>query len=221
MGRHPRLGSPEAVLQEPLSGPGFRQERSRRSHQALIDAASDLFSQNGYDAVGTPEIAQKAGVAVGTFYRYFDDKHAVYLEVMRRTIVGVYQETIANLTPETFAGASRHETLSRAVDVLFDHVMRHPSITRSFMEMSLRDPEVGALRRAFEQLACMKMAQLIELLTPRDVVPDPEAFAYVLYAAGMQVAYGMAVHLVPSEIERERARAALTAFIERTLFPER
>jgi len=29
----------------------------------------------------------------------------------------------------------------------------------------------------------------------------------------------MAVHLVPPTIDRERARAALTAFIERMLFP--
>jgi hypothetical protein len=35
----------------------------------------------------------------------------------------------------------------------------------------------------------------------------------------MQAAYGLAVHLVPAAIDRERARAALTAFIERALFP--
>ena len=68
-------------------GPDFRQERARRSYQALLDAAAELFAAQGYDAVGTPEIAQKAGVSVGTFYRYFDDKHEVYLEIMRRTMV--------------------------------------------------------------------------------------------------------------------------------------
>jgi AcrR family transcriptional regulator len=219
MGKRAPLRSPEAVLHDPLPDPDFRQERSRRSHQALLDAAAELFAEHGYDAVGTPEIAQKAGVSVGTFYRYFDDKHEVYLEIMRRTIAAAYHETLDNLTPERFLGASRHETLSRAVDLLFDHVMRRPQLTRSFMEMSLRDQQVAELRRAFDQLACKKIADLITLVTTRDVVPDPEAFAYVLYASGMQVAYGMAVHLAPSQIERDRARGALTAFVERTLFP--
>jgi hypothetical protein len=86
------------------------------------------------------------------------------------------------------------------------------------MEMSLRDTNVGELRRAFEQVGCQRLAALIEAITPRDRVPDPEATAYVLYGAAMQCAYGLAVHLVPSPIDRERARAALAAFIERALF---
>jgi hypothetical protein len=34
----------------------------------------------------------------------------------------------------------------------------------------------------------------------------------------MQCTYGLAVHLVPSAIDRERASAAHTTFIERALF---
>lgn len=213
-----RQRSPEAVLAEPAD-PDFRQERSRRSYQALLDAATELFAQMGYDAVGTPEISNKAGVSVGTFYRYFDDKHEVYIEIMRRTIAAAYNDTIEGLTPERFAGATRHETIARAADVLFDHVLRQPELTRSFMEMSLRDPAVAELRRAFEQLACARLTTLIGAITSRDAVPDPEATAVVLYGACMQVAYGLAVHLVPPVIDRERAKGALVSFIERALFP--
>jgi len=213
-----RQRSPEAVLAEPAD-PDFRQERSRRSYQALLDAATELFAQLGYDAVGTPEIANKAGVSVGTFYRYFDDKHEVYLEIMRRTIVSAYEETIAKLTPEALAGRARRETIAAAVGVLFDHVLSRPQLTRSFMEMSLRDTQVAELRRAFEQLACQRLTGLITAITAREAVPDPEATAVVLYGACMQVAYGLAVHLVPPVIDRERAKGALVAFIERALFP--
>jgi len=211
------MRSPEAVFQEP-EGPEFRQERSRRSYEALLAAAEELFAQHGYDAIGTPEIAQKAGVSVGTFYRYFDDKNEVYLEITRRMMVSAYKETIEQLRPEHFVGRARHETISDACAILFDHVLSRPQLTRSFMEMSLRDTNVAELRRAFEQLGCQRLAALIEVVTTRDHVPDPEAFAYVLYGAAMQCAYGLAVHLVPSTIDRERARAALTAFIERALF---
>ncbi len=206
------------MLAEPAD-PEFRQERSRRSYLALLDAATELFAAHGYDAVGTPEIAQKAGVSVGTFYRYFDDKHEVYLEIMRRTIVAAYEETIAKLTPERLAAGARHETLAAAVGVLFEHVLSRPQLTRSFMEMSLRDAQVAELRRAFEQLACQRLTALIGAIAPRDAVPDPEATAVILYGACMQCAYGLAVHLVPPAIDRERAKAALATFIERALFP--
>jgi len=218
MARRALSRSPEAVLADP-DVPDFRQERARRSYQALLEAAAELFAQQGYDSVGTPEIAQKAGVSVGTFYRYFDDKHEVYLEIMRRMMVTAYKETIEALTPERFVGMARHETIYQGVGILFEHVLARPQLTRSFMEMSLRDPQVAELRRAFDQLASQKLARLIELITSKDDVPDPEAFAYVLYGSAMQCAYGLAVHLVPTAIDRERARAALTAFIERALFP--
>lgn len=210
--------SPQAVLADPEI-PDFRQERARRSYQALLEAAAELFAHQGYDAVGTPEIAQKAGVSVGTFYRYFDDKHEVYLEIMRRMMVGAYRETIENLTPERFLGMARHETIYQGVGLLFEHVLARPQLTRSFMEMSLRDAQVAELRRAVDQLASQRLAELIAAITTREAVADPEAFAYVLYGSAMQCAYGLAVHLVPTAIDRERARAALTAFIERALFP--
>lgn len=218
MSRRALAKSPESLFAEPVS-PDFRQERSKRSYFALLDAAEGLFSTHGYDAVGTPEIAQKAGVSVGTFYRYFEDKHEVYLEIMRRTMVAAYNETIDNLTPERFVGKARRETIDEACRLLFTHVLDRPQLTRSFMEMSLRDTQVAELRRAFEQLACQKLSQLIGAVTSRDKVPDPDAMAYVLYGAAMQCAYGLAVHLVPVAIDRDRARAALTAFIERALFP--
>jgi len=203
--------TPEAILRA-VPGPEFRQERSRRSYEALVDAAIELFAKHGYDNVGTPEIANAAGVSVGTFYRYFDDKREVYLEIMRRDLGSAYKETIERLTPEHFRGRARHETISECVYVLFEHVLARPALT-------LRDDAVAELRRAFEHLAVQRLSALIAAITPRADVPDPDAFAYVLYGSAMQCAYGLAVHLVPATIDRDRARTALTAFIERALFP--
>ncbi|HEX3473916.1 MAG TPA: TetR/AcrR family transcriptional regulator, partial [Kofleriaceae bacterium] len=199
--------------------PDFRQDRARRSYLALIDAATALFGTHGYDAVGTPEIAQRAGVAVGTFYRYFTDKHEIYLEIARRTMVAGYHKTIADLGPERFIGRARHETISETIAVLFDHVLSQPELTRSFREMSLRDPQVAEVSRAFEQVAVTRIATLITALVGRDIVPDPDATAWVLHGAVVEAAYGLAGHRGPSPISAERARQALTDFIERAIFP--
>ena len=198
--------------------PDFRQDRARRSYLALIEAATVLFGSQGYDAVGTPEIAQQAGVSVGTFYRYFDDKLEIYLEIARRTMVAAYRETIAHLGPERFLGRARHETISETIAILFDHVLSKPQLTRSFQEMSLRDPQVAEVSRAFEQVSIVRLTTLIAAIVPRDVVPDPEATAWVLYGAAMHTAYGLAGHHGPPPIGAERARKALTDFIERAVF---
>lgn len=49
--------------------------------QALKTAAYQVFSQKGYKATGISEIARQAGVAVGSFYNYYDSKEAIFLDV--------------------------------------------------------------------------------------------------------------------------------------------
>jgi AcrR family transcriptional regulator len=214
----PWLDSLPVVLR-PSREPDFRQDRARRSYLALIDAATALFSSHGYDAVGTPEIAQRAGVSVGTFYRYFTDKQQIYLEIARRTMVAGYRKTIADLGPERFVDRARRETISETIAILFDHVLSQPELTRSFREMSLRDPQVAEVSSAFEQVAVARIAALITALVSRDVIPDPDATAWVLHGAVVEAAYGLAGHRGPPPVSAERARQALTDFIERAIFP--
>jgi len=211
--RAPR--APEEVLRA-TKEPAFQQERARKSYLALIEGATKLFEKHGYDATGTPEIAQAAGVSVGTFYRYFEDKHEVYLEVARRMLLTAYAETIEHLTPQRFVGKARSETIAMSIDVLFKHVMSRPHLMRSFAEMSLRDPAVGELRGAFDTISIQRMSALIAVIATRDVAPDPEATAHVIYGAAMDCAYGVAFGRY--RLEAERAKRALAAVIERALF---
>ena len=53
----------------------------RRSH--LLQAAADLFAQNNFDGVTIADMAQRAGVAKGTAYLYFNCKEAVFLELVQ------------------------------------------------------------------------------------------------------------------------------------------
>ena len=49
--------------------------------QALKAAAYDIFSKKGYKATGISEIAKQAGVAVGSFYNYYESKEAIFLDI--------------------------------------------------------------------------------------------------------------------------------------------
>lgn len=69
--------------------PTGRKGRERVAH--LLDAAAEVFARRGYDASTTAEIAEQAGVAVGSLYQYFPNKPALlealaenYLEESRR-----------------------------------------------------------------------------------------------------------------------------------------
>ena len=51
--------------------------RSPDKRSRLLSAALELVQSRGFDNVAVPEVAQAAGVATGTIYRYFKDKQAL------------------------------------------------------------------------------------------------------------------------------------------------
>ncbi|MGJ8639527.1 MAG: TetR/AcrR family transcriptional regulator [Opitutaceae bacterium] len=51
--------------------------RSEEKEKALLRAATELFVQQGVAQTTVKEIADRAGVAVGTVYRYYEDKVAL------------------------------------------------------------------------------------------------------------------------------------------------
>jgi len=58
---------------------------AQRSLRALLDAAMDVFAQSGVDAP-VREIAERAGVGVGTLYRHFPQRADLIIAVMKSQI---------------------------------------------------------------------------------------------------------------------------------------
>ena len=56
-------------------------EETRPKRELILEAARDLFVKKGYEETTIADIAQVAGVAVGTVYLYFRNKHEVYTGV--------------------------------------------------------------------------------------------------------------------------------------------
>jgi AcrR family transcriptional regulator len=50
----------------------------------ILDSALDLFETRGYDATPVPLVAEHAGVAAGTIYRYFPGKEGMVNALYRR-----------------------------------------------------------------------------------------------------------------------------------------
>jgi TetR/AcrR family transcriptional regulator, repressor of fatR-cypB operon len=57
---------------------------SQDKRECILSAALQLFAEKGFYGTAVPEIAQKAGVAAGTIYRYFESKEAVANAVYQR-----------------------------------------------------------------------------------------------------------------------------------------
>lgn len=54
-----------------------RQERAKRTYEAILNAASELLVEVGVERISTNLIAERAGITVPALYRYFPNKYAV------------------------------------------------------------------------------------------------------------------------------------------------
>lgn len=71
--RAPVTGAPEAR--------GLRESRKRATRQSLIDTATQMFIDRGFDAVTVVEIADACGVSPTTVFNYFPTKESLILDL--------------------------------------------------------------------------------------------------------------------------------------------
>lgn len=70
------MNKPEAAVSN-TSNLGLRDAHKNRTRRALRQAALELFAARGFDTTTAGEVAEKAGVSVRTFFRYFPTKESV------------------------------------------------------------------------------------------------------------------------------------------------
>ena len=73
----------EATVLDPGSDKTPRTERGRRTLRAILDAAAIEFGTRGFHETSIVSITARAGVALGSFYTYFDSKDAVFRALVR------------------------------------------------------------------------------------------------------------------------------------------
>jgi AcrR family transcriptional regulator len=86
--------------------------------RALLDAATAVFTENGYQSAATKEIARRAGCSESLIFRYFDDKRGLFESVVSRQIddaVTLAENRIAEAMPTDFVDYVRQLFLTRVL----------------------------------------------------------------------------------------------------------
>jgi AcrR family transcriptional regulator len=80
-----------------------QQQRSRDKYDRVLAATAALLEELPYEVIGTKLIASRAGVSVGSLYRFFVDKQAIVDALAQHwldRLVEVMDEQLAALPPE-------------------------------------------------------------------------------------------------------------------------
>jgi AcrR family transcriptional regulator len=108
---------------------------------AVIHAALDLVAEHGFHGAPMSAVAERADVAAGTIYRYFENKDALILETFR-FLADMLQKIVAEGYPE---GGDVRERYLHVGATLMRHLVGSPRELR-FLEQFQNSP-YGAHRR--------------------------------------------------------------------------
>lgn len=135
-------------------------KRWDRTHQALRQAALELFAEHGYDAAATAQIAERAGVSEMTLFRHFPSKEALLLA-----------DPFDPLMAEAVRARPPHEPPMRALAEGIRQAWRQVDADstrelRSVLRIVARTP---ALRGAIERNSEESIVALLDALRQRGV----------------------------------------------------
>ncbi|MEO0987151.1 MAG: TetR/AcrR family transcriptional regulator [Cyanobacteria bacterium J06639_14] len=79
-----------------------QQQRSQLRVEQILQAAAEVFWEKGYDVATTHDIAKRAQTAVGTLYRFFPNKLAIFHMLEKRHKQYLDKTVPQLMSPETF-----------------------------------------------------------------------------------------------------------------------
>jgi len=115
-----------------------RRDKELRRH-SLIEAATAVFADRGYDCATTREIAERAGCAEGLIHRYFSGKRGLLLAILEARAGKVVEDFVAALPDHD----SLEEEIERILLWHLDTMWERRDFLRVAVSQAAIDSEIG------------------------------------------------------------------------------
>lgn len=114
-----------------------RTARGERTLRALLDAAAREFGEHGFHEGSISGITSRAGVALGSFYTYFDSKDAIFRALVR-DMSGRVRDHVA---PVVSANSDPLAAEGAALEAFLRFAREHKELYRIIDEAEFVDPD--------------------------------------------------------------------------------
>lgn len=87
-----------------------KQKRGRQRVDAILNAASELFAEVGYESATVIEIAARANTSVGSMYQFFANKEAILFAIVQRYVASA-TEVFSNIPVEAYPDMTLEQSI--------------------------------------------------------------------------------------------------------------
>ncbi|MDP9842963.1 TetR/AcrR family transcriptional regulator [Streptosporangium lutulentum] len=152
-----------------------RQQRSRETVEAILQAAAQLFQRYGYADTTTNKIAERAGVSIGSLYQYFPNKDALLVALAEHHLSQAAEQVALVFTRAADDHPTLHQLLTDLVRCVAALHTDRPGLHRLLFDLAPRTPDLVARFRHAEQQIAHALARELHRLDAG--APDPETTA--------------------------------------------
>jgi AcrR family transcriptional regulator len=192
------------------------QERSRQTVARLLDAAAALIEQAGVEAATTRAIADRAGVAYPSLYRFFADRDEILDELLERHLADLDERAMA--AESTWQITSIEDLINRELDLHIAYYQQHPGAARLWLDGRTSPTVVAHVHQRTGVLA----ERMREALIARELIPpetDPRAVLLIAELGDRILDLAFRDRPEPDPVVVDLGRAALGAYARDTLTP--
>jgi len=185
-----------------------KQERSREKKARIMESSRELFARKGINGTNSNEIAAKAGVSIGTFYSYFENKKMLFLEILEAHLDDFITGVYALQTDDTIP---LKDNIRAHIDKAFLAFDLHPAFHREALVLKFSDKEVRRLFDEAEHKQLLLISSLLEPYTHQENTRDLKVAAKVIHSAVENVAHYM--KFLDSPMQKDQVMDELTEMI--------
>jgi AcrR family transcriptional regulator len=145
----------EAQISPASTGKAPRTARGERTLRKILDAAREEFGERGFSESSIVGITQRAGVALGTFYTYFDSKEVLFQALVR----DMSEQVRDHVAPVLKGSTDAIEAEGRALESFLQFAREHRDVYRIIDEAEFVDAR--AYRDHYETTATRIAQRLV------------------------------------------------------------
>lgn len=185
----------------------LKEEERKARQRVIVDAAERVFGKKPFEQVSMREIAQEAGIAASSIYRYFPDQQSLFVEAFvqgTKEIIHRVDQRIAD---------GRISNLSDFVLIYIDFLIEHDHHFRMMANFMMGGQLSGPLLEKLNQAARSILEQFDRIIEGNAKPEQLRLHSHALFAAlnGILISFRNYPGREPQDVRRHMEKLAKLA----------